>query len=281
MMTSEAIRLLQNAYEAGVGAIADDRNTAHVPAESFDAIAKVEQHRWYWRPDRPRLILIAESHVYTSDADLGVRISQDAVAPILPPGQTLPPSEYVGLVYCLGYGEKTLLRNRHAQLSNRGTWQFWDLFGRIAVTGKQPRAGAGSSLRDRLEWKIKTLLLLKALGVWLLDASAHAIYVGNKKGRKSDSNEQAETLRRSPDCCQRLHHQWWEHYGSQVVNECADPVVWVIGSSVHGHLFGLDGFKCEGFIYQPNARNVDKEYNWDRLLADVARLRQNPVGPPT
>ena len=50
---------------------------------------------------------------------------------------------------------------------------------------------------------------------------------------------------------------------------CGDPVVWVIGASAYSHLAGLDGFNCQGFIYQPNARNVDKDYNWDRLLADI------------
>src|SRR5437879_5031602 len=56
-----------------------------------------------------------------------------------------------------GYGENKLLMNRHAEFSTRGTWQFWDLFGRIAGTGNQPRTtGAGSSLRARLEWKITT-----------------------------------------------------------------------------------------------------------------------------
>ena len=261
-----------------MGAIDGDRDTAHVPAESFDAITKLEQHRWFWRPKRPRLILIAESHVYTSDADLGVTINQSEIAPLIRPGQPLPPSEYVGLVYCLGYGETKLLFNRHAEFSTRSTWQFWDLFGRVAGTGKQPRASAGTSFRERLEWKIGTLTRLRKIGVWLLDASADAIYIGNKKTKKSDSGEPSRTLRRFEDCCQRLHQQWWEHYGRHVVNECGDPVGWVIGGSAYRVLKGLQGFKCEGFIYQPNARDVDTEYNWDRLLAHVARLSNRKPG---
>lgn len=258
-LTPDITNRLRSACEAGLDAISNDRETVHVPPECFEAIKTVEQHRWYWRPDRPRLILIAESHVYTSDADLGVRIDQSAVAQLVKAGQTLPPIEYVGLVYCLGYGENRLLVNRHADFRTRGTWQFWDLFGRIAGTGNQPRVSAGTSLRTRLQWKIGTLNRLKDLGVWLLDASAHAIYIGDR-------------LRRSQDCCRALHRQWWQYYGRHVVSEYGDPVVWVIGSSVYGHLAELDGFKSQGFIYQPNARNVDKEYNWDRLLADAARL---------
>ena len=259
--TIENTDLLRRAYEAGRRAIVTDRDTPNVPAESFDAIVKVEQHRWFWRPVQPRLVLIAESHVYTTDADLSVRIDQSAVAPLFKAGQILPPTEYVGLIYCLGYGENKLLVNRHADFSKRGTWQFWDLFGRIARTGNQPRASAGTSLRARLEWKIGTLNRLKELGVWLLDASAHAIYLGDH-------------LRRSQDCCEALHRQWWEHYGRHVINDHGNPVVWVIGASVCRHLAGLNGFKCSGFIYQPNARNVNKEHNWDRLLADVAVLTE-------
>lgn len=253
-LTTETKQLLLNAYTAGAAEIVTDP----LAAESFEAVTKVEEHRWHWRPEHPRMILIAESHVYTSDADLAIKLNQEKIALCLAAGQQLPPDEYVGLVYCLGYGEKNLLLDRHKNFRNRGTWQFWDLFGRIAGTGNQPRSSAGTSLITRLEWKIGTLNRLKQLGVWLLDASAHAIYIGDR-------------LRRSPDCCQALHRQWWEHYGRHVVAECGDPVVWVIGSSAHSHLVGLDGFKCQGFIYQPNARNVDKEHNWDQLLADVAK----------
>jgi len=258
--STEMTNLLRTAYESGRQAIADDRGPAQLPAESFDAITKVEQHRWYWRPDRPRLILIAESHVYTSDADLAVKINQGEIAPLVTTGQLLPPSEYVGLVYCLGYGEKNLLLKRHAEFSNRGTWQFWDLFGRIVGTEKQPRCSAGTSLRTRLEWKIGTLNRMKERGVWLLDASAHAIYLGDR-------------VRRSKDCCRALHRQWWEYYGRHVVKECADPLVWVIGASAHSQLIGLDGFTCGGFIYQPNTRGkIDKERNWVSLLSDVSKI---------
>jgi len=179
MLTPELAQALQNAYEAGLEAIFGDSQTNHVPAESFEAVAKVEQHRWHWRPAQPKLILVAESHVYTSNAALRVTINQNEIAPLLANGEPLPPSEYVGLVYCLGYGETKLLRNRHADFRIRSTWQFWDLFGRLAATGKQPRASAGTSLRERLKWKLETLMRLKERGIWLLDGSCHAIYLGD------------------------------------------------------------------------------------------------------
>jgi hypothetical protein len=43
-------------------------------------------------------------------------------------------------------------------------------------------------------------------------------------------------------------------------------VVWVIGTMAQG---SLPEFKCQGFIYQPNARHVDLNLDRDRLMADV------------
>jgi hypothetical protein len=260
-LTPELAKALQNAYEAGLEAISGDSQTMHVPAESFEAVTKVEKHRWHWRPDQPKLILVAESHVYTSDAALRVTINQNEVAPLLAKGEPLPPCEYVGLVYCLGYGETKLLRNRHDEFSIRGTWQYWDLFGRLAATGKQPRASARTTLRERLKWKLGTLMRLKELGVWLLDGSVHAIYLGGR-------------LRRSPETCQALHRQWCQNYGNRVIEQAGNPVVWVIGAGARGCLSGsLRGFERENFIYQPNARDVDLNLNWDRLMAYLAHVQ--------
>lgn len=251
----EVAQALQNAYQAGLKAISGDSQTKHVLPESFQAVAKVEQHRWHWRPDLPKLILVAESHVYTSDGDLRVRINQNEIAPLLMNGEPLPPSEYVGLVYCLGYGETKLLGNRHAEFRTRSTWQYWDLFGRLAGTGQQPRASAGTSLQQRLEWKIGTLRRLKELSIWLLDGSVHAIYLGGR-------------LRRSPETCRALHRHWCEEYGNRVIERAGNPVVWVVGAGARDCLSGgLRGFERENFIYQPNARDVDLGLNWDRLLA--------------
>ncbi len=257
--TAEMSKLLQNAYAAGLAGISEDRETAHLPPECLEAVLRVERHRWFWRPEQPRLILIAESHVYTSDADLCVGIDRDRLAPLLPPGIPLPPCEFVNLVYCLGYGEAELLLNPHTRFSTRSTWQYWDLLGRIAERGQQPRRSAGYSLGDRIEWKARTLECLGKIGVWLLDASVHAIYLGGK-------------LRRSPETCRELHRQWWEEYGSKIIGQCGDPIVWVIGASAHRCLKDLPGFRCRGFVYQPNAQGVDLRFNWDRLMADIASL---------
>ena len=250
---------IRNAYRAGLNVISRDRETAHIPPETFAAASKVEEHRWHWRPDNPRVILVAESHVYTSEADLGVTIDPSVVAPLLVDGETLPPAEYVGLVYCLGYGETELLCNRHPQFRPGSTWQYWDLFGRLADTGRQPRASARTTLRQRLEWKFGTLRRLKQRGVWLLDGSVHAIYLGRRQ-------------RRSFETCQALHRQWCEHYGNKVLEQAGNPVVWAVGAGVRDCLRGnLAGFQPDNFLYQPNARGVDLNLNWDRLMADLEK----------
>ena len=35
-------------------------------AEPVEVLLRAEEHRRYWRPDRVRVVLLAESHVYTT-----------------------------------------------------------------------------------------------------------------------------------------------------------------------------------------------------------------------
>src|SRR5436305_8632592 len=73
--------------------------------EPLEVALAVESHRWAWRPESVSVMLIAESHVYTSENDLAITVRQD----LLPPEARHAPSEYVRLVYCLGYGENEIL----------------------------------------------------------------------------------------------------------------------------------------------------------------------------
>lgn len=45
-LKAEIENLLREAHTAGLGDIAADCETVHVAAESFDAVATVERHRW-------------------------------------------------------------------------------------------------------------------------------------------------------------------------------------------------------------------------------------------
>jgi hypothetical protein len=220
--------------------------------EPVEVAIEVEEHRWHWRPDNPKLVLVAESHVYTSAQDADLRLSPGAVA-LNPP----PPASYVRLIYCVGYGEPELVPG--ANFNKRGTPPFWDLFGRVTFRGSQPRAEDGFPTGDRLRWKVQTLQRLQAMGIWLLDASVHAIYRGN--GDRLDSAKA------------KLHQQWWEGYGRFTLQRCNDPKVWVVGKGVFDCLSSLDGWRCDGWVYQPHVKGVDLNRNWPGLLEDCWRFR--------
>src|SRR5437773_10224347 len=72
-------------------------------AEPIDVLRCAEKHRTYWRPEHIRVLLLAESHVYTTSSELDRRVAL--------PGSmgTEVPRGFVRLVYCLGYGENGLL----------------------------------------------------------------------------------------------------------------------------------------------------------------------------
>ena len=87
--------------------------------EPFDSVKLVEEYRRYWKPDNVRIILLAESHVFTSDQDrlIGIHSHEEL------PGS---PSQYARFVYCLGYGENQL-RVGDTSLQRAGTPQFWKI----------------------------------------------------------------------------------------------------------------------------------------------------------
>src|SRR5258707_15349419 len=79
--------------------------TANLPLEPEGVGFAVERHRWAWKPETVRVLLIAESHVFTSEEHFRLRIAPHR----LPPEARHAPPEYVRLIYCLGYGESHLL----------------------------------------------------------------------------------------------------------------------------------------------------------------------------
>ena len=87
--------------------------------EAVDVLRQAEEHRAYWRPSGMRVILPAESHVYTDSEDLALRLKT-------PPGWLSDlPKGFVRLVYCLGYGESTLQERPVLRSRYGGTPQFW------------------------------------------------------------------------------------------------------------------------------------------------------------
>ena len=134
-----------------------------------------EEHRAYWRPERVRVILLAESHVYTNASDLERRV-------ILPgmPGNDLPRG-FVRLVYCLGYGENDLLdRPIFGAKDNPGTPHYWKIFysclNQIRSNADFAPVLKQTPLPQRIKNKLALLQGLKEAGVWLVDTSLAALY---------------------------------------------------------------------------------------------------------
>ena len=226
--------------------------------EPVDVAIAVEDHRWFWKPETVRLILVAESHVYTTEHDFRRHLDVDKMKALLDGthfaqghNQPAPIREYVGLIYCLAYGDKTLLLpdsnpeiqhdNGSRKLSSRGTSQYWgQIFGSLA--------GATSHEGD---WRINILEELYRKGIWLLDASVHAIYRG--KGKK------LQLPKKDKD---RLHVQWWDGYGKNIIQPGNQAQVWVIGKTVYDALTkSCSEFAqlVNGYIYQPNSFKTEEE----------------------
>ena len=78
--------------------------------EPYQSVELVEKYRQFWNPakvkKKVKIILLAESHVFTSDDDRKILLkSRDELLGY--------PSEYAKFVYCLAYGEPQLTNNIH------------------------------------------------------------------------------------------------------------------------------------------------------------------------
>jgi hypothetical protein len=89
-LPKEALTYLQGTHAAGAKLSA----SRGFGAEAEEVAIQVECHRWFWRPKRPRILLVAESHVFTSNEDLAIKIDSKKLSVIgrseaAPPADTL------------------------------------------------------------------------------------------------------------------------------------------------------------------------------------------------
>jgi len=225
--------------------------------EPFDACWAAECHRQYWKPKRLRFALLAESHVYTDSDDLKAQVRTD----LLPVEAQGAPSQFVRLIYCLAYGDSSLLTQPVQQSNNRDT-SYWELFAACASMKPTP-------LSFSVETKVRILLALQSRGVWLADASIHACM--NPRFRY---DRVLRDKRRNIECFPRLYRAVlaasWEYVKSTV--QGAD-VVWVVGKSVLGNIEDSVLDKSR-WIYQPGCQmnqkmRVIQEQQRERLFAEL------------
>ncbi len=232
---------IENAYRHLAAIIGEDRIEPLAPA------IEVERLRQLWRPDEVRVVLLAESHVWTSadEAQCRVRV----------PGH--PETGYVRFVYCLGYGEPSVVSSQVG--NNRGTPQFWQLFhdclrgpnvSAEEITRKQKYA-----LR-RIRAKLQLLTQMRDAGLWLIDASVTALYHDGQK------------LTGGRDYSEALCASWDAHVG-KVVAECRPRAILVLGkgvwSAISSRVQGAARCAEIGVISQPNARLDTAEREAERL----------------
>lgn len=184
--------------------------------EPATVLAAVAAHRDYWKPHEVRVLLLAESHVLTHGRELAATVD------LAPCGHAGAPSEFVRLVYCLGYGEKALVPRVSP---NQGSPQFWKLFAACVgdLQGERVLKGFESNTERRVQNKVALLEELKARGVWLLDASPVALY--RSGGGKPKATEVSSALEAA-----------WSVYASGIVQALQPRVVMVIGKMVHDAL---------------------------------------------
>lgn len=136
--------------------------------ERYSVVKFVNDYRLYWKPQRVKTILFAESHVFTNELETAFKHTIN-----------LPnyPTSYVRFVYNLAYGQSTTLTE--SVQNNGGTPQFWKLFNEIS--GNKFRIVNNQNPKDKLEQKIQLLQFLKDKGAWLLDCSIVGLYQNGKK----------------------------------------------------------------------------------------------------
>ena len=142
--------------------------------EDYQVIEAVRRHRDYWRPASTQVVLLAESHVWTTQQDFSCKIDVDRF------GLVGYPTNYVRLVYDLAYGENQLLNC--SPVKNSGTPQYWKIFyatcNRITSNANCAAVMKSSNpeLVQRISAKISLLNKMKHRGIWLMDASVVSLY---------------------------------------------------------------------------------------------------------
>ena len=182
--------------------------------EPIESVQLVENYRRYLKPDKVKVVLLAESHVFTEDSDRQITI---------PEIEDLPgyPKQYAKFVYCLGYGEKNLTKSP-LHPNRDGTPQFWKIFyscnNKISPSQDFSPILSKTPLQQRLRNKTYLLKELKSKGIWLVDTSIVALY---KNGTKLPRMFQA--LEKS-----------WQLYTLNVVKSVSPEHIICIGKGVAG-----------------------------------------------
>lgn len=182
-------------------------------SEPAAAALAAEACRLAWRPARVRVLLLAESHMATTAADLGWTVR-------LPTGVDWPgPTGYVRHLYCAGYGEPELLRGGTGATPLGGTPHYWQLMAIAAAVSWADVRRTGTATGARMVAKAALLARLREAGVWLTDASLLAL--ARPGGERCGAAQIRLALRES-----------WRRYHADRLPALSPALVLVIGTAV-------------------------------------------------
>lgn len=222
--------------------------------EPFESWRAADELRRYWRPQKVRVVLLAESHVFTDASEASIRVGNSRFT------DDSIPNAFVKLVYCLGYGENELLSRK--MQANHGTRQFWEIsyssLHRVEHTSdfSNIHKTKTRSLSERIQNKLSILQELKEQGIWLLDASLAALYPKPK-------------VRGMYESC--IAKSW--PYLFDLISEAHPEKLVVIGKGVRNRLesrIATLGVSWD-WIHQPQARLKSEQHmeNFQRLYGVV------------
>ena len=180
--------------------------------ESFSSIELVEKYRKFWKPKDVKVILLAESHVFTTLEEMEIKLPYiDALEDY--------PKQYSKFVYCLAYGEKNLTKNS-LHPKRDGTPQFWKIFYSCVNDIKSNKCfhpiQSSTHFDERIKNKIAILNRMKDLGIWLVDTSIVALYDNGKKPKNM-----SDIITKS-----------WEGYTRNIILDAKPNRIIVIGKGV-------------------------------------------------
>jgi hypothetical protein len=210
-------------------------------AEPIEVLQRAEEHRAYWRPERVRVLLLAESHVYTTPSEMERSIVLNDRMEI--------PRGFVRLVYCMGYGENRLLNRPIVAPRNSGTPQYWKIFyscvNRVFSNEDFVPILSRTPFPQRIRNKLALLQRLKEIGVWLVDASLAALYP-----------------KPAPSIVEACLQTSWDSYVVQVIRSARPSRIVCIGRGVARSLGDrLSGLNVPVTVVpQPNARLASTEH---------------------
>lgn len=153
--------------------------------ESLETVKLIHEIRYFWKPEKIKTLLLAESHVCTPEIDIQIGYTNSFHENVNLKGF---PNQFANFVYCLGYGENGILSSKPTS-KNGGTWQFWQLFNSTCDHKYKVLAKSEKDVILRVKEKIALLTEMKNKGIWLLDCSFLAVYNGGSKPSKKEMDK--------------------------------------------------------------------------------------------